>query len=80
MDKSYVSEFTIFINRYLEEHPEVVEDQRRGWDIYWNPEIDLAALNEAKDDIVPDDSYGFSWSAWRVRPADAKRAEKQTVS
>jgi len=30
-DRSYVSEFTAFIDRYLEEHPEVVADQHRGW-------------------------------------------------
>jgi hypothetical protein len=30
-------EFTTFIERFLKEHPEVVADQQRGWDIYWNP-------------------------------------------
>ena len=28
MEKGYVSEFTVFMSRYLQEHPEVVEDQR----------------------------------------------------
>jgi hypothetical protein len=29
MAKGYVSEFTNFMDRYLKEHPEVVEEQRR---------------------------------------------------
>jgi len=37
MDKHYVSEFMVFIDAYLKEHPEVVKDQRRGWDIFWKP-------------------------------------------
>ncbi|NWG87130.1 MAG: DUF3460 family protein [Hydrogenophilaceae bacterium] len=37
MDRAYVSEFTLFMNKYLKEHPEVVKDQQRGWKIYWNP-------------------------------------------
>lgn len=37
MEKNYVSEFTVFMDRYLKEHPEVVKDQQHGWDIYWNP-------------------------------------------
>jgi Protein of unknown function (DUF3460) len=37
MDKYYVSEFTAFMDRYLKQHPEVVEDQRRIWSDYWGP-------------------------------------------
>lgn len=64
MDKQYVSEFTEFIDGYLKAHPEVVEDQKHGWDIYWNPKMDPAALRKAQEDFVTDDSYGFSLSAW----------------
>lgn len=32
-------EFTLFMESYLQEHPEVVEDQQRGWDIFWNPQL-----------------------------------------
>ncbi len=35
MDKAYVSEFAIFIDHYLHDHPEVAQDQQYGWDIYW---------------------------------------------
>ena len=60
MDKNYVSEFTVFMNGYLQAHPEVVEDQRRGWSIYWNHEVDFEELKEAEEDHVPDDGYGIS--------------------
>jgi hypothetical protein len=30
-------EFTAFMDAYMKEHPEVAADQKRGWDIYWNP-------------------------------------------
>jgi hypothetical protein len=30
-------EFMDFMDDYLNAHPEVVEDQKTGWDIYWNP-------------------------------------------
>jgi hypothetical protein len=39
-------EFTAFMDKYLKEHPEVVKDKRRGWNIYWNPtRVDPEALN-----------------------------------
>lgn len=58
-DKHYVSEFTRFIDHYLAEHPEVVKDQKRGWNIHWDHQVDFQALKEAGEDAVPDDSYGF---------------------
>jgi len=30
-------EFMEFMDEFLDTHPEVVEDQKTGWDIYWNP-------------------------------------------
>ena len=60
MEKSYVSEFTVFMSRYLQEHPEVVEDQQRGWNIYWNHAVDFEELKQVKEDRAPDDSYGFN--------------------
>lgn len=35
MDIAYISDDEICMNRYLEEHTEVVADQRQGWDILW---------------------------------------------
>jgi hypothetical protein len=60
MQKNYVSEFTVFMNHFLEEHPEVVEDQQHGWNIYWNHEVDFEELKEAEEDRVPDDGYGIN--------------------
>lgn len=65
MDKFYVSEFTNFMNHYLAEHPEVVEDQKHGWKIYWDHSVDFAVLKEAEVDTVPDDTYGFYPADWR---------------
>ncbi len=31
-------DFTAFMDDYMKEHPEVIIDQKRGWDIYWNPQ------------------------------------------
>lgn len=40
MDKTYVSEFAIFMDGYLHAHPEVAADQMYGWDIFWKPQGD----------------------------------------
>lgn len=61
MKSGYVSEFSRFIDHYLQEHPEVVEDQRRGWNIFWNHHVDFVEQKLAEEDAVPDDSYGFKW-------------------
>ena len=72
MDRNYVSEFTRFMNQYLEQHPEVVKDQERRWNSYWYPEVDPVALREAEEDRATDDAYGFNWFTWRVTPARVK--------
>ncbi len=65
MKTAYVSEFTLFMNKFLAEHPEVVEDQKRGRDIFWDRKVDQAALKKAQEDTVPDDSYGYYPADWR---------------
>ncbi|HAT29847.1 MAG TPA: DUF3460 domain-containing protein [Janthinobacterium sp.] len=55
----YVSEFTQFLDRYIEKHPDVVEDQRRGWYIYWDHAVDLKQLEEAEKDSVPTPPYYY---------------------
>lgn len=77
MGKAYVSEFTKFMNQYLDEHPEVVEDQRRGWEFFWKAKVDLMAPEITRDDVAPDDSYGYAWSAWR---AESQRVKKHAGS
>lgn len=59
MNKAYVSDFEIFMGKFLKDHPEVVEQQRRGWSSFWQVKIDPAASNFRKEDLVPDDHYGF---------------------
>lgn len=59
VNETYVSEFTSFMNGFLAQHPEVTRDQRRGWLIWWDHKIDLAAQEEAERDREPDDGYGF---------------------
>jgi len=64
MNKEYVSEFTAFMNHYLEDHPEVLKEQHRGWRIYWDHKVDLAEQEHLLKDSVPNDGYGFYSSAW----------------
>ena len=81
MGKPYVSEFTKFMNQYLDEHPEVVEEQKRGWASFWQLKAEIRAPEKTREDIAPDDSYGYSWSAWRAesqsvkKPARSEKAE-----
>lgn len=63
----YVSEYTRFITGYLEEHPDVVRDQRYGRLIWWDQHIDLEDWKKAQDDSVPKDGYGFYYLAWLGR-------------
>lgn len=58
----YVSEFTAFIDRYLAEHPEEVEEQRRGWSIFWNRRVDFDEMKKAAGDSVPTEGYYYGGS------------------
>lgn len=64
MDRAYVSEFTSFIDHFLEEHPEELKEQHDGRLLYWDRKVDLKELDKAGHDTVPDDGYGFYASAW----------------
>lgn len=55
----YVSEFAMFMDAYLKEHPEVVADQHVGRAIYWDKHVDLAELERAEKDSVPVDGYYY---------------------
>ncbi|RXZ42015.1 DUF3460 family protein [Crenobacter cavernae] len=57
--EGYVSEFTEFMDHYLEEHPEVVEDQRRGWYLFWDHKANQASIKEEKEDSVPVKGYDY---------------------
>ncbi|MGE5469723.1 MAG: DUF3460 family protein [Bacteroidota bacterium] len=64
MDRAYVSDYSRFIGQFLEKHPEALAEQHDGWRIYWDKQVDQAALEKAEQDKVPDDGYGFYSSAW----------------
>lgn len=65
--RGYVSEFTEFMDRYLDEHPEVARDRNVGFNIYWNRKVDFKAQAQAEKDSEPGDSYGFAYSVWLRR-------------
>jgi hypothetical protein len=71
MANHYESDFEQFIKQFLAEHPEVVEDQKRGWYIYWDRQVDPVALKEAEEDSVPFDTYEFDPLA-RPKPPDTR--------
>jgi len=73
VDRGYVSEFEAFINHFLEEHPEVVDDQRRGRALYWDHKVDWATREKAEQDQVPDSRYGFYYPTWHGTRADKPR-------
>lgn len=75
VDENYVSEFTSFIEGFLDQHPEVVEDQRRGWLIWWDHKIDMQAQEEAAMEREPDDGYGFHYHPRPVSGSDPSKAE-----
>lgn len=59
MDKSYVSEFELFMEGYMKEHPEEVEKMKSGWRSDWEAKIDPASRAIHTEDYVPDHQYGF---------------------
>ena len=72
LDRAYVSDFSRFMDGFLEAHPEAREDQRRGRALYWDHRIDFAEQEKLAADSVPADGYYYfapPWSAARA-PAD----------
>ncbi|MCC7645516.1 MULTISPECIES: DUF3460 family protein [unclassified Janthinobacterium] len=55
----YVSDFTRFIDGYLQMHPEVLENQRRGWRIWWERPAKLRELELIHADSVPEPPYHY---------------------
>lgn len=41
------------MDKFLIEYPEVVENQRRGWYIFWDRKVDLEELEKSREDSVP---------------------------
>jgi len=57
--KEYVSEFEQFFGKMLNEHPEYVDDQRRGWHIWWDHRVNLEDERLARTDSVPTPPYYY---------------------
>ena len=55
----YVSDFTRFIDGYLQAHPEVRESQRRGWRIWWERPASMHELALVHADSVPEPPYHY---------------------
>lgn len=55
----YVSEFELFMDQFLGQHPEVVQDQRKGWYIFWNHKADFEELKKADQNSVPMKGYEY---------------------
>lgn len=54
---NYVSEFTRFIDNYLQAHPEVRQDQQLGWRIWWERPFDPAAIEQSLLDELSHPAY-----------------------
>lgn len=55
----YVSEFEQFINAYKAAHPDVEEDQRRGWYIWWDHKAEPSEKAQGRKDTVPVKPYPY---------------------
>lgn len=55
----YVSDFELFLNGYLEQHPEVLQDRQQGWSIWWDHRLDLAEMDKLRESAVPVKPYRY---------------------
>ena len=55
----YVSEFTRFIDAYLQAHPEVQASKRQGWRIYWERPVNVDEQQRSGKDAVPEPPYHY---------------------
>ncbi len=55
----YESDVTKFIRQFLQENPEVVEDQAVGRALWWDKKLDLSQLKQEKASRVPQTPYVY---------------------
>jgi len=55
-------DFEKFMDQFMKEHPDVTLAQQRGWRSFWDVKIDPATTQIHKEDLLPDDLYGFRWN------------------
>lgn len=56
---TYVSPFEQFMGEFLRQHPDVIEDQERGWYIWWDHRLDLDEAERQAEDEVPAKPYPY---------------------
>ena len=56
----YVSDFTRFIDGYLQAHPEVRDIQRQGWRIFWERPVNIDERRRTGTDKVPEPPYHYT--------------------
>lgn len=54
------------MEHFLEEHPEEIDERLKGRSLYWDHKVDRGSLDRNLKDNLPDDRYGFDYSAWRA--------------
>lgn len=55
----YVSDYEKFMGQFLDEHPAVIKNQRDGWHIFWDRNIDPEDYKIAYRDSVPVKAYPY---------------------
>lgn len=71
----YVSEFTTFMQDFMQTHPDVIADQRRGWNIHWDHRVDFDELERAGHDSLPQKA---NENFTPVEPAKARHQTRST--
>jgi hypothetical protein len=59
IERSYVSDFTRYINRFMDQHPEERRVQRDGWLIYWEKRLNLKFQRALEESNVPTPGYYY---------------------
>lgn len=59
MEYAYVSEFTKFINGWLDEHPDACEEQKKGRALWWDKPQDPAVQAANRDSRVAQKPYPY---------------------
>jgi hypothetical protein len=59
MDKSYVSEITLFLRDLKTQHPEIEADQREGRAIFWDKDMDPDLYKRFRQSSVPQPAYVY---------------------
>ena len=55
----YISDFTRFIDGYLQTHPDVQASQRKGWRLWWERPVNFDEWRRAGTDSVPEPPYHY---------------------